>query len=316
VGGAVIPTALACADAAKGAVACDATNVRSATLTPATPLVPGQHYEVVVNPAGAVTVTDVAGNPAATKTTAFRGALVNQEWSAAASYRWKRVATTKALGGSYVVEHRAGATAAWSFTGTAVTWVTATGPSSGRAQVWVDGVKQRAVNNYAAGAHWKVARTITGLSAGTHTVKIVVLGRKGATGAKDTQVVVDGFKVGTTTTASPSLRLTWPRGTSAKASGGAFARDDLAGASTTFRFRGTGVTWISATGPAFGKAAVFIDGKRVRRVDSWSATAKFKVGRSFTGLSDTVHTIRVKVLGRHRAAATGNMVVVDGWRVA
>jgi hypothetical protein len=316
VGGPVIPTALACADAAKVAVACDVANIRSATLTLATPLVPGQHYEVVVNPAGAATVTDVAGNQAATKTTAFRGALVNQEWSAAASYRWKRVASTKALGGSYIVEHRAGATASWSFTGTAVTWVTATGPRSGRAQVWVDGVKKRAVNNYASGAHWKVARTISGLAAGTHTVKIVVLGRKGAKGATDTQVVIDGFKVGTTTTASPSLRLTWPRSTSAKASGGAFARDDLAGASTTFRFRGTGVTWVSATGPAFGKAAVFIDGKRVRRVDSWSATAKFKVGRSFTGLSDSVHTIRVKVLGRHRAAASGNMVVVDAWRVA
>jgi hypothetical protein len=316
VGGAVIPTALACADAAKVAVACDATNIRSATLTPAAPLVPGQHYEVVVNPAGAATVTDIAGNPAATKTTAFRGALLNQEWSAAASYRWKRVASTKALGGSYVVEHRSGATASWTFTGTAVTWITATGPRSGRAQVWVDGVKKRAVNNYAAGAHWKVARAISGLSAGTHTVKIVVLGRKGAKGAMDTQVVVDGFKVGTTMTASPSLRLAWPRGTNAKASGGAFARDDLAGASATFRFRGTGVTWISATGPAFGKAAVFVDGKRVRRVDSWSATAKFKVARSFTGLTDTVHTIRVKVLGRHRAAATGNLVVVDGWRVA
>jgi hypothetical protein len=316
VGGAVLATTLACADAAKAAVGCDATNIRSATLTPATPLVPGQHYEVVVNPAGAATLTDVAGNPAATKTTAFRGALLNQEWSAASSYRWKRVATTKALGGSYVVEHRAGATASWSFTGTAVTWVTATGPRSGRAQVWVDGVKKRSVNNYAAGAHWKVARTVSGLTAGAHTVRIVVLGRKGATSATDTQVVVDGFKVGTTTVASPSLRLTWPRVTTAKASGGAFVRDDLAGASTTFRFRGTGVTWISATGPAFGKAAVFIDGKRVRRVDSWSATAKFKVGRSFTGLADTVHTVRVKVLGTHRAASSGNLVVVDGWRVA
>jgi hypothetical protein len=316
VGGAVIPTTLLCADAAKVTVGCEATNIRSATLTPATPLVPGQHYEVVVNPAGAATVTDVAGNPAATKTTAFRGALMNQEWSAASSYRWKRVATTKALGGSYVVEHRAGATASWTFTGTAITWITATGPRSGRAQVWVDGVKKRDVNNYAAGAHWKVARSVSGLSAGTHTVKIVVLGRKGAKGARDTQVVVDGFKVGTTTTASPSLRLTWPRATSRKASGGAFVLADLAGASTTFRFRGTGVTWISASGPAFGKAAVFIDGKRVRLVDSWSATAKFKVGRSFTGLSDTVHTIRVKVLGRHRAASSGNTVVVDGWRVA
>jgi hypothetical protein len=316
VGGAVIPTTLLCADAAKVTVGCEATNIRSATLTPATPLVPGQHYEVVVNPAGAATVTDVAGNPAATKTTTFRGALLNQEWSAASSYRWKRVATTKALGGSYVVEHRAGATASWTFTGTAVTWITATGPRSGRAQVWVDGVMKRAVNNYAAGAHWKVARSVSGLSAATHTVKIVVLGRKGAKGAGDTQVVVDGFKVGTTTAASPSLRLTWPRATSRKASGGAFVLADLAGASTTFRFRGTGVTWISASGPAFGKAAVFIDGKRVRVVDSWSATAKFKVGRSFTGLSDTVHTIRVKVLGRHRAASSGNTVVVDGWRVA
>jgi hypothetical protein len=51
------------------------------------------------------------------------------------------------------------------------------------------------VDNYAARARWGVRRTVTGLSAATHTVVIVVTGskRKAATG---TDVVIDKWLVG------------------------------------------------------------------------------------------------------------------------
>ena len=314
-GGAALATTLACATAGGAATPCDTATVRSARLTPSSPLVPGEHYEVLVNPAGAATVTDAAGNKAAASTTPFRGALLNQENSAAASYRWRRVATTKALGGSYLVEHRAGASASYAFAGTAVTWVTATGPAGGRAKVYVDGVRKLTVDTYASSAHWRVGRTVSGLAAGSHTLKVVVLGTKRAA-ARDSQVVVDGFRVGTSTVASPALRMTWPTARTSKAMGGGFAQSDSRGATTTFRFRGTGITWIRSTGPGFGKAAVFIDGTKVATVDSWSRTSRFRVARSFGKLADKVHTVRLAVLGRHRAAATGSLVAVEAWRVS
>jgi hypothetical protein len=225
------------------------------------------------------------------------------------------VTAASALGGSYLVERRAGATVAWSFTGTALTWFTLTGPSYGRAAVYVDGTRKASVNNYAASAHAKVARTVTGLRAGAHKVVIRVAGVKGSTKGKDTLVAVDGFRVGATTWATPSVTASWQSVAASSASGGHYVRDNLAGASVSFTFRGTGVTWLTATGPTMGKAAVYLDGALVRTVDGYAAATHYRVGRSLTGLADKRHVVKVVVLGTRSARAKGTDVVVDGWTV-
>jgi hypothetical protein len=178
--------------------------------------------------------------------------------------------------------------------GTAVTWITATGPRSGRAQVWADGAKKALLHNYRRTGRWPAASRAVRRCAHRQDRGPRAQGCQGCNGHSGRRRRL----AGTTTTASPSLRLTWPRGTSAKASGGAFVRDDLAGASTTFRFRGTGVTWVSATGPRSGPRS----SSTASGCGGWTPgrpQAKFKVARSFTGLRHRAHD-PVKVLGRHR----------------
>jgi hypothetical protein len=79
------------------------------------------------------------------------------------------------------------------FRGRSITWVTATGPGSGKARVVVDG-EARVVDLYAARRSWRVPVTIRGLSRGQHRITVRALGRKHRLSGS-TAVVLDAFVV-------------------------------------------------------------------------------------------------------------------------
>jgi hypothetical protein len=80
-------------------------------------------------------------------------------------------------------------------------------------------------------------------------------------------------------------------------------------------FRRTSVSWVTTTGPAMGKAKVYVDGVLKLTVDNYAKRAAFNVRRTIKGLTDGQHTIKVQVTGTKRRAATGTTVVVDRWLV-
>lgn len=313
--GAAVATRLTCYTDLGALTSCASGLVRSTDAVPVAALVPGEHYVGLANAIGAATIVDRAGNPATPGSVSFRGALAQQENSPAARYGWRRVGSASALGGSYVSEHRAASSASFTFSGTWVTWYTVTGPTFGQAAVYVDGVRKPTVNNYASLVHYRVPRSVSGLKSGTHTLVVVVTGLRGSRIGRDAFVAVDAVRVGSTTWTTPSLRLAWPAAATSAAWGGRYVRTDLAGDYVSFTFRGTAVRWIGVTGPAFGRAAVYIDGVLVTTIDSYSAAARFRVGRSITGLADRRHTLVIVVLGTHRTGAKGSYVAVDGFTV-
>src|SRR5207302_1848775 len=117
------------------------------------------------------------------------------ETSVAATYVWPTVTTSSATGGSYVRERSAGATATFAFTGSSITWLTVTGPDQGKASVAIDGVSKGTFDQYASATHYQVARTISGLSSGAHTLKITILGLKNSS-ATNTFVSIDALRIG------------------------------------------------------------------------------------------------------------------------
>jgi hypothetical protein len=200
------------------------------------------------------------------------------------------------------------------FTGTMITWYTVTGPAQGTARVYVDNVLKATTNNYAAAAHYKVARTVKGLKAGTHTLKLVVTGLKGSKLGKDTSVSVDAVRVGTASiNGTPSLVQLWR---AASASGHRWAVDNLAGSSITMRFRGTAISLATVLGPDRGLAEIRIDGKTRLTFDGYSSAVRYGVLKTVSGLTNTVHTVTVVVTGKKRAASKGTWVAVDFLRVA
>ena len=306
---------LSCHDAAMAVVSCATGAVTTAMVTPTGAFVPGEQYTVVANPAGSSTIADAAGNALPPKTFAFRAATALQESTPAARYGWRPVTTTAAYGRSYRTDRLAGSTASFAFTGTSVTWYTVRARNQGLADVYVDNVKKATVNNYSSGTSYKVARTVSGLSAGAHTLKIVVRGVRGSTNGTGTYVSIDAMKVGTAFYATPSLTHKWRISPDSAASGGAQAVANLAGQDVSLRFRGTGLSWYTSTGRNRGIVRIYVDGVLKGTVDNYSATTRYNVRRVISGLSDARHTVRLVISGKHRAAATGNVATVDRWIV-
>ena len=311
-GGAAVPTTTSCF---KGSttVACASGVFDTVRLKPHATLTPGQHYTASV---GAGVVKDLAGNNNVAATKAFRAVRSLQETAPGIATTWQTVRTSSAAGGSFVREHLAGATASWPFTGTAVTLRTVTGPIYGKADLYIDGVRKKTVNTYAASRHFNVGRTVSGLTNAAHRLKVVVLGVKGAKAGKGTYVAIDGFTVGTTKTDSPTLSTTWRRFANTHLSGGHAIVTDLANSTLTFTFRGTGVALYTVRGVNQGKVAVYIDGVRKATFDDYATSTSYGVKRLVSGLTNAVHTVKLVVLGKHHAGAKGSLVTVDRFLVS
>lgn len=66
-------------------------------------------------------------------------------------------------------------------------------------------------------------------------------------------------------------------------------------------------------GPSQGKARVSIDGKTRETIDLYKKSRQFQFERTYTGLSDKKHSIKVIVLGTKNAKSDGYRVCVDGF---
>jgi bacillopeptidase F len=290
-------------------------NVRTVTIVTREPLVLGETYEAVVNPSVAPTlVVDRSGNPAPTSTQAFATTTTVEQDSSAIVYGWRSVSKQDAYGGSYAVEHRAGATASFDFSGGGITWYTAVGPAAGKASVRIDGDGKGTFDLYARHADLRVGRTFSGLGPGPHTITIKVLGRHRG-GASDAQVAIDAFRVGSDLVSNPDLRTAWGSVAYAGASAGTLWSSDLARSTVELTFSGTAIDWMTYRGPDQGRAEVSIDGLVIRTIDNYAAERTFGVARSFTGLAEGRHTLRIRVLGHARPASDDELVSVDGFSV-
>jgi hypothetical protein len=308
---------LTCKNASGVVVSCATGAVASAHLQPTSPLVAGQHYSAIVDPSGLASsqlITDLQSSVVALTSSSFRASTFEQETSTGASYTWSTVTNASAAGGSYTTDELFGASASFAFNGTAITWYTVTGPTQGKATVYIDGVSKGTVDNSAATTSYQVQRTYSGLSTGNHTFKVVVNGVHGTNGT-GTFIAVDAFRVGTTLYATPAAVYAWQHPGSTSASGGAYSDDDRANANTTFTFFGTGITWVSALGPDQGQADIYLDGALITHVDNYASTTHWQIGYAFGGLTNSQHTIRIQVAGTKNAASSGTSIIIDAFTV-
>ncbi len=231
---------------------------------------------------------------------------------------WRGVQDTQASGGGYRVSKTANDKATYKFTGTSIKWVTRRGPDMGKAQVLIDGVNKGTFDLYSPTVAWQVApKTFTGLKNKSHTIVVKVLGAKNIK-ASDKNVVVDRFIVGTATAEDDALAVqynAWTGAMDTHASGGSYRSSKTNGASARLTFNGTSISWITARGPAYGKADVYIDGKKKGTYDLYQATPGWQTVMSFNGLSAGAHTIEVRTLGTKRAISKGTTVIVDAFQI-
>ena len=123
------------------------------------------------------------------------GATTTQESDTSILWNtWKSTAAAGATDGTYRSAASSKATATVTFTGTAIDWITTKGKAYGMASVTIDGVSMGTIDMYQSATAWQSPVSFTGLSAGSHTMVIQILGLKNAS-ATSTKVSVDGFIV-------------------------------------------------------------------------------------------------------------------------
>jgi hypothetical protein len=112
---------------------------------------------------------------------------------------------------------------------------------------------------------------------------------------------------------SVGASYSWATFTATKALGGSYNAERLQGASFTFGFTGTAVTWVTKAGPAQGRASVFIDGVDRGIVNLYSASDHYQVKRTYSGLSAGAHSLMVRVRGeRGSTHGTSTWIALDG----
>lgn len=230
---------------------------------------------------------------------------------------WKGTKNSLADGGSYRVSNAINNKVSFVFSGMAFKWVTMKGPDMGIAHVMIDKVNMPDVDLYNTTRIYKFAKSYSGLSSGSHTIVIQVSGQKNMN-ATNSKVVFDAITVGSVTTQDASYKVTydtWVGKTTINASKGNYCMNGTAGAAAQLKFTGSQIDWITAKGPNYGQAEVFIDGVSQGVTDLYKPKAMWKVSVSFGGLSGGTHTIRVKVLGTKNQSSGGTAVVVDAFNI-
>ncbi len=102
---------------------------------------------------------------------------------------------SQASGGSYHHSNVNGSTVAQlTFSGSRVTFQYVSGNNRGKAQVYIENVLVDTIDQYSSKTTYNLTKVYSGLSAGAHTIKVLVSGLKNAN-AKDDDVSVDAFTV-------------------------------------------------------------------------------------------------------------------------
>ena len=86
------------------------------------------------------------------------------------------------------------------------------------------------------------------------------------------------FRAATTVDdSSGALTYSWRKVSTKKAKGGSYYLEHRKNAKASWSFNGRSVSWLAVTGPAFGKADVFVDGVRKATFNNYASRIKFGV---------------------------------------
>ncbi len=196
--------------------------------------------------------------------------------------------------------YTAGATVQFAFDGSGVSWLAQRSDQTGPVEVYVDGVDEGTVTPVTSGSPYptqQVDYSITGLVPGAHTLEIV--------NSTSELITVDAFSVengrqvmnddGATVTYSGSG---WTYSDSPGS--GNYDQDthvsSSVGATVTYAFNGTAVSWLAPRTATSGPVEVYVDGVDEGSVTPPTGSAPYptqQVDYAITGLAGGYHTLQL-----------------------
>jgi len=231
---------------------------------------------------------------------------------------WKTFFDKRAVGAAYRGSETKGGTASFvTPKTTSITWQTRRGPNQGRARVIIDGRKLGVVDLYDE-ATAAATFTFDELQRRRHHVEVRVLGQHNPS-STGRWVAIDGFKLGgpTRLVSETSSRLrysSWSTTTRDRASGNTYRQSSSPRGNLAFTFRGRAITWLTKTGPDFGKAELMIDGRETT-VDLYRPKTTWRAKFRFDGLPKGRHEVVIRPLGKKNVESSSHTIVHDAFIV-
>ncbi|MGG0177844.1 S8 family serine peptidase [Gottfriedia acidiceleris] len=109
---------------------------------------------------------------------------------------------------------------------------------------------------------------------------------------------------------------TWSKVNYKSASGGTINQTKGSTGSLQYNFSGTGITVFALKDKNMGKADIYIDGKKIKQIDLYSSSRKYKVNVfDIQNLANKAHTIKIVATGTKSSAATNKLINVDSFKL-
>jgi hypothetical protein len=108
----------------------------------------------------------------------------------------------------------------------------------------------------------------------------------------------------------------WKKLNYTKSSGGNLFQTKGISGSLEYSFTGTGITLYALKNKNMGKADIYIDGVKVKQIDLYSSSAKYKANVfEKQSLVNKAHKIKIVATGKKTSAATGAYINLDAFKV-
>ncbi|PGM56088.1 S8 family serine peptidase [Bacillus sp. AFS053548] len=109
---------------------------------------------------------------------------------------------------------------------------------------------------------------------------------------------------------------TWSKLNYTSASGGSINQTKGSTGSLQYNFSGTGITVYALKDKNMGRADVYVDGKKIKQIDLYSSSRKYKVNVfNLQNLPNKAHTIKIVATGTKSSTATNKLINVDSFKL-
>lgn len=192
------------------------------------------------------------------------------------------------------------------------------GPNQGKARVIMDGVAVETLDLFRNAEQYQFVYDVPIANPNqNHQVKIVVL-REKRNASSGYQVCFDGFRFNNKPVDDTYFGIrysAWAGAANGRAVAEAYRIATIANSSISFEIGGSEFDWVTARGPKYGLADIYVDDQLVMTVDLYFRALQWDYSIHLQNLGGGGHTIKIVVRGEHNPLSGGDGVVFDGFRV-